>query len=123
MITEYDLFIILTLLFVKHFVADFIFQTEEQVRGKGIYGNWAGITHSLAHVLGTFIVFYMFFGVGISLMFAVLDGLIHYHVDWTKININKKYNYTVMDKQFWFWLGLDQLAHSLTYVWFIWLLI
>jgi hypothetical protein len=57
--------------------------------------------------------------------FAVIIGFIdfalHYHIDWAKININKRWNYTVENPKFWAWLGADQLAHSLTYLGLVWL--
>lgn len=115
-------FILLVLLFVKHFVVDFILQTEEQIRSKGIYFDWPGITHALQHGLGTFIAFFIFVDPSTALLVATIDTAIHYHVDWAKINLNKKYSYTPADKKFWVWFGADQLAHSLTYIWLIWAL-
>lgn len=113
-------FVVLVLLFIKHFVVDFIMQTDEQVRSKGIYLDWPGVVHSMQHGVGTFLIFFMFTDVITALLVGIIDFGVHYHVDWSKININKKYNYTPADKQFWVWLGADQLAHSLTYVWLVW---
>ena len=42
------------------------------------------------------------------------SGLVHYHIDWIKQQLNR--GYTTADRQFWFWLGADQAAHYLTYV-------
>lgn len=118
-----EIFLLLALLFVKHFIVDFHLQTETMVKEKGIYGARGGIEHSFQQGVGAFIVLIFFVSWPWAVIFALIDSLVHYHVDWAKININKKNNYTVMDKQFWFWLGLDQLAHSLTYVWICWVLI
>ena len=115
-------FYVLVLLFVKHFYVDFVIQTDEQVRGKGIYLNWAGITHSLNHGIGTFIIFFIISDVGTALAVGLVDAVIHYHIDWAKMNINKHKGYTPADPMFWTWLGADQLAHSLTYVWLAWTL-
>ena len=114
--------IILALLFFKHFLVDFVFQTNSHVQGKGIYGNLKGIEHSLQHAVGTGLMLLPFVGFEVAAFMAVLDGVIHYHIDWAKMNINKRWHYTPQDQQFWMWLGADQLAHSLTYVWFVWLL-
>jgi len=100
---------------VKHFVGDFVLQTNQMVAEKGIYGARYGIYHSLIQSAGTFLAFAWIHPV-IGLITAFLDFLAHYHIDWAKININKKYNYTPADRKFWFWLGLDQLAHQLTYI-------
>jgi len=39
------------------------------------------------------------------------------------MNINKRYGYTIEMTQFWAWLGADQLAHSLTYLFLVWALV
>ena len=103
---------------VKHFFADFVWQTNQMVQEKGIYGARYGIYHSLIQSAGTFLAFAWMHPV-LGLATAVIDFLAHYHIDWAKININKKYNYTPQDKQFWFWLGLDQLAHQITYIFLV----
>ena len=117
-----SIFGILALLFIKHWYIDFINQTMEEVHGKGIYGNWAGLGHSIKHGRATFAIFWF---IGIAWPSAIILGAIdfatHYHIDWAKININKRWNYTVEQPQFWAWLGADQLAHSLTYLMLVWL--
>ena len=123
--TMFDsIFILLALLFVKHWYIDFINQSMEEVNGKGIYGNAYGIMHSIKHGLGTFVVFWMFIvDIQYCLLIGFVDFVLHYHIDWAKININKKYNYTPENPKFWAWLGADQLAHSLTYLGLVWLAI
>jgi len=119
-----SIFILLALLFVKHWYIDFINQSMEEVNGKGIYGNAYGIMHSIKHGLGTFVVFWMFIvDIEYCLLIGFIDFVLHYHIDWLKININKKYNYTPENPKFWAWLGADQLAHSLTYLGLVWLAI
>lgn len=116
------IFLIISLLFVKHFVADFYLQTNEHVYGKGLYGNSKGIEHSLHHLIGTFGCLLFFINWEFALVLATVDGVIHYHIDWAKININKHHNLTPADQKFWFWLGVDQLLHSLTYIWIGWVI-
>jgi hypothetical protein len=119
-----SIFILLALLFVKHWYIDFVNQSMEEVVGKGIYGNAYGIMHSIKHGLGTWFIFWMFIGdIEYSLLIGFIDFVLHYHIDWAKININKKYNYTAENPKFWAWLGADQLAHSLTYLGLVWLAI
>lgn len=43
------LLIFLTLLQVKHFFVDWVFQTENEVKFKGFYLHPVGMTHSLKH--------------------------------------------------------------------------
>jgi len=117
-------FIILALLFIKHWYIDFVDQTAEEVASKGIYASRAGINHSLKHGFATAIIMCMLlFDWEIALALGFLDFVLHYHIDWAKININKKYNYTVETPQFWAWLGADQLAHSLTYLGLVWIIV
>jgi hypothetical protein len=115
---------VLVLLQIKHWYIDFVNQSTEEVHGKGIYGNWQGIKHSLKHGIATAFIFFLT-DIALSdvILLGILDFVIHYHIDWTKININKKHGYTVEMPQFWAWLGADQLAHQLTYIAMIGLLL
>ena len=49
-------------------------------------------------------------------MFALADAVIHYHIDWAKMNTSQRFNLKP-DNSDWFWilLGFDQLLHHLTY--------
>lgn len=107
--------IVFFLLQIKHFVADFMLQTPRMVMEKGTYGARHGIYHSLIQSAGTFIAFAWIHPL-LGVITALFDFVVHYNVDWAKMNINKHYGYTPQDPKFWFWLGLDQLAHQLTYV-------
>jgi hypothetical protein len=119
-----SIFVVLALLFVKHWYIDFVNQSMEEVTGKGIYGNAYGIMHSLKHGIGTAFVMWLFLNdLPFAVMLGFIDFVLHYHIDWAKININKKYNYTTENPKFWAWLGADQLAHSLTYIWLVWMIV
>jgi hypothetical protein len=110
--------IFLTLLFVKHFIIDFPLQTKYQWSNKGTYGHPGGILHAGLHGVGTFIIVYFFsHELWIPFFFATLDALFHYHIDWAKMNLNKKLGWgPTTHEQFWWLLGLDQLLHALTYI-------
>ena len=110
---------LLVLLQIKHWYIDFVNQTNDEVRSKGIYGESLGIWHSAKQGLGTLLAIIAITGNNYfleALVIALLDFVIHYHTDWAKININKKHNYTIETPQFWWWLGFDQLVHQLTYL-------
>lgn len=111
-----NIILILALLLIKHYFADFILQSHYQLINKGFYGHWGGILHALIHAIGTIIVFIIFVDWQAALIVGLVDGLIHYHVDWLKAQINKQYDLTVRDRGFWIVLGCDQLMHQLTYV-------
>jgi len=116
-----SIYILLSLLFVKHWYIDFVNQTNEEVQGKGIYGNAYGLMHSIKHGLITAIIFGLFVhDFDVAVIWGILDFVLHYHIDWAKMKINKRFGYTVEMPQFWVWLGADQLAHSLTYLFLVW---
>lgn len=120
-----ELFLFLILLQIKHWYVDFINQTNEEVVSKGIYGDRAGINHSAKQGIGTFVAVLLVAGFPYIVWAGFLAGIdffLHYHIDWAKININKKYHYTIQDKEFWLWLGADQMAHQISYLGLAWLM-
>ena len=109
------LLIFLSLLVIKHFICDFIFQNNWMIKEKGIYGKIGGIVHSLIHSIGTLVISLIITNeVSLSLFVSLIDFVTHYHIDWLKSNLSKKYS--PQETQFWIWLGADQLAHYLVYV-------
>ena len=100
-------------LMFKHFVCDFILQTSEMALCKGIYGHKEGLRHAFHHAIGTFIICIIFVSPHLSLSLAVLDFVIHYHIDWIKMKFGPK---SYKDKHYWAWFGADQFVHQLTYV-------
>ena len=117
-----SIFVLLGLLFVKHWYIDFVNQSAAEVAGKGTYGEAHGLMHSIKHGVATAVIFGLFTGdFAYSVIIGILDFVFHYHIDWAKMNINKRWGYTIEQPQFWAWLGADQLAHSLTYLGLVWL--
>ena len=107
-------FVILSLLFVKHFVCDFVIQAPYMIKEKGQYGSAGGIHHAVLHGLGTWAVLFAFVDTFSATILALADTVIHYHIDWTKIKLSNQWQ--VQDWAYWVWFGLDQLAHALTYI-------
>lgn len=106
--------LILTALIVKHFLVDFPLQSAYQVQHKGTYGHPGGLLHATLHGVGTYLV--LVWITPIALIFAILDSVIHYHIDWIKMQFNRMMNLSPQDPMFWWALGADQLLHYLTYV-------
>ncbi len=102
------------LLFIKHWYIDFVNQDMEEVNHKGIYFHWLGAKHSLKQGVATAAIF-LLLGVGFfnAVFLGALDFVIHYHTDWVKMNYG---NRDITTPQFWNHLGLDQLAHYMTYL-------
>jgi hypothetical protein len=115
-----EILLVLFLLFVKHWYVDFVNQSMDEVQSKGKYGSWLGIWHSIKHGLGTFLIFGLWdITVVGALILGTIDALVHYHVDWSKMNFG---NRDITTPQFWNHLGLDQLAHYTTYLILIWMI-
>jgi hypothetical protein len=111
-----EFIIFLFLLQVKHWYIDFVNQSNIEIEGKGIYGNWHGIGHSLKHGIATGLIIVCVFGLSFTpfaAMLAIIDTLVHYHIDWIKINWGSR---DMNTKTFWIHLGMDQMAHQLTYI-------
>lgn len=112
-----EVIVLLTLLTVKHFIFDFAYQPPYQFLNKGTYGHKGGIVHAGQHAVATFFILLFFASPWLALLIPVAEFLIHYHVDWAKMNINKKKGWGAnTHNEFWVLLGVDQLLHSLTYL-------
>ena len=70
--------------------------------------------HAMVHGLLTFFVVIGFVRPEDAVTLALLDTVIHYHIDWTKTNLSRGLG--INDHRFWIWFGLDQTLHYLTYV-------
>jgi hypothetical protein len=115
------MFILLALLFVKHWYIDFVNQSQEEVDGKGIYGNRAGLRHSFKHGFATFLIFLLFILDPVdAIVIGLIDFVAHYHIDYIKMHYG---NRDIKTPAFWAQLGLDQLAHYFCYLFLVWLVI
>ena len=118
--------ILLLLLQVKHWYADFACQTYEQTVKKGNYGDWIGISHSIDHfvyslvALLVYTVFVAPIAAATLFTIALIESIIHYHIDWVKVKFGTK---NMTSSLFWNQFGLDQLAHQLTYLAMVWYLL
>jgi hypothetical protein len=99
---------------VKHFICDFPLQANPFFyKNKGTYGHAGGIAHAAIHGLGTWII--------LGWQAALLDAVVHYHIDWAKMRLNKAWKLEPANSEaFWILLGFDQLLHQLTYIALLW---
>jgi hypothetical protein len=114
--------LILVLLQIKHFLVDWVLQTDRQIKHKGQYLHPVGIYHSLQHAAFTAVIA-AFVAPPQTLTLGIVDGLLHYHIDWAKQNLSSHYGLSTDNKGFWMLMGLDQLLHQLTYLLLVFLLI
>lgn len=99
---------------------------------KGQYGHMGGIIHATIHGVGTILCFLPFgFLFATCLALGVVDALVHYHVDWAKMNLGSaKYSkvtfdaegnkiLAIYDNKFFVWLIADQCLHFTTYIFLV----
>ena len=115
-----DIEVVLWALFAfqcKHFLCDFVWQTQRQVQTKGFYGRPGGIEHAGLHALTSLPAILILTRVPAQIVAVVIiEFVIHYHVDWTKARIDRVRELSVQDSAYWFLFGLDQFLHQLTYL-------
>ena len=111
----WEIFLLLCLFGIKHFIADFPLQYQYMVQEKGTYGAVGGLHHSMIHAVFTlFIIMFAVDAAYLALLLALADGILHYHIDWAKQQLNR--GLTMKDDRWWTLMGLDQCLHYLTYV-------
>ena len=109
---------------IKHYVVDWLIQPKYEWSNKGTYGHMGGIIHAGKHTIATLFILVligMAFSLSIAwwayLAIALVEGILHYHIDWAKMNINRIKGWTATTHaEFWMLTGTDQFAHALTYI-------
>lgn len=103
-------------LFTKHLLVDFPLQVRYQWSNKGTYGHPGGLLHAVLHGLFTMLCFWWFAPLA-CIWLGLIDAVLHYHIDWAKMNLNAKLGWgPTTHEEFWWLLGLDQFLHALTYI-------
>jgi Protein of unknown function (DUF3307) len=117
-----NLLLMLVAFQVKHVICDGPLQTLRMVKDKAVYGKPQGLLHGAIHAVGSFLVLAAF---GVSLpsafAFGVLDGIIHYHIDFSKENTVTRIGWGYSDGPFWWSIITDQSLHHITYLFLAWL--
>lgn len=123
MIVIEQVFFLLLIFQVKHFLADYPLQTTWML-GK-FRPDWSFFwpltLHCLVHAWLTAVIVTAIDPT--KWWLAVVDFVIHFVMD--RIKAGPKYlgRYNVKEKQFWWSLGLDQSVHHLTHYFIIWSLV
>ena len=100
---------------------DWIWQTPLELKTKGIYNHYGGHQHSFKHAMATVLCFLCFItDINTLAIVFVIEYLLHYHIDWFKMNINNWMKYTPSDSKFWMAIGVDQFLHQMNYIVLIW---
>jgi hypothetical protein len=117
-----EILALLLLLHIKHWYADFKIQTYMQTVKKGVWLDPIGLSHTVDHIWTTLtclLIFSLFHPISAVtiVVVAVLEGIYHYVIDYTKVKYGCKDN---TKPQFWNQFGLDQLAHQISYLVMVW---
>jgi len=120
-----EILLLMLLLQIKHCYADFVIQTYAQTVHKGIYRDPVGISHTIDHVWTSLVVilgfsFFITTNPFTIMWVCLIEGILHYHIDWVKVKYGNKDN---RSPQHWAQFGYDQLAHQVTYLWMIWMIL
>ena len=105
---------LLVVMALKHFVADFLFQTGWIAHGKEGRKGW--LTPLIVHVLGHGILTLLIALVVAPHLWwlALVDVVIHAAVDRGKATVVNRCYWDFTKAQFWWLLGFDQLLHQIT---------
>ncbi|MGB8278666.1 MAG: DUF3307 domain-containing protein [Methylovirgula sp.] len=104
---------------IKHFLADFLFQTSWMAYGKAQKREWLKplAVHAGIHAAMTFLLALVFLP---SLWWlSLVDFVVHGSIDRAKALATRGLGLTEKDSASWWLLGLDQALHQLTHFCFI----
>ncbi len=103
---------------LKHYLADFHWQTAWMIANKGRYGHPGGLVHAGMH--GAFSLPVLIFAAPampeVVAILVLAEIIAHYHIDWIKARGVDRQGLDQTDKHFWRFVGLDQAAHQMTYL-------
>lgn len=113
--------LLLLLLQIKHLAADYFLQSGYMVANKGRYGHPGGIQHAGLHAMGSAgVLLAAGIGTGTVVILALIELLLHYHIDWVKELLTRLWKLDPNVVRFWHVHGVDQALHQATYVATVW---
>jgi hypothetical protein len=105
------------LLQVKHGICDGLLQTRWMLTEKGSYGKSGGLAHAGEHGAGSLAALLLYGLAPLSaLAIAAADTVVHYHIDFGKEFLSRKFALTPRDTYFWWLLTADQALHHAFYL-------
>lgn len=113
------------LLVIKHFVCDFALQGRfKQTHDKHLLTSEKGHRHALDHAVGTALIFVFVSSWALAqgqtifttiVVFAVLDYVLHFIVDYLKNNFVRANDMKQSERQYWILTSVDQCMHTVCY--------
>ena len=109
---------------IKHYIADYLLQPGWILAGKGDFLKPGGYAHAGIHAaLSLILLLAVGTPIGLALILFVAEFVIHYLLDYGKIQYSRGVEVDTHPSRFWALHGLDQLAHQLTYAAMIYVVI
>jgi hypothetical protein len=101
---------------LKHVIADYFMQPGWMLAGKGDFRRIGGYAHAGVHAALSLIVLAI---AGIPMLamlgIAIAELVVHYLLDYSKIQYSKGVHVDTQPQRFWSLHGIDQMGHQLTY--------
>ena len=99
---------------LKHYAADFVFQTNWMAHGKERMQGWVlpMLSHAGCHAAMTLAL--VLFVAPALWWLALIDFAVHVAVDRSKTAVSHWGKWQPSDKHFWWLLGFDQFLHQVT---------
>jgi hypothetical protein len=109
-------FILFIGLELKHYIADYFLQPAWILIGKGDLRHPGGYAHAGIHAAMSAVVL-LVAGTPLPILAAlvVAEFVVHYALDYAKIQYSKGVHVDTRPSRFWALHGIDQLTHQLTY--------
>ena len=108
--------LLLFLLAIKHGVCDLALQAVYcRPSNKHIFFSPRAMMHSLHHGVGAWIVLIPFTNYLTAITLAVLDGISHHIIDFSKSTLVKNKNWPMEGKMYWVATTVDQNLHFSVY--------
>jgi len=116
-----EIFILLIIFQIKHFLADFPMQGKYMLGKFKLGFDWIAPlgAHCLVHALFTALIVFWYLPPKDYWYLPVIDFVIHFIQDRIKASPNILGRWKPDNKYFWWALGQDQMVHHLTHYWII----
>lgn len=109
--------LIFFLLAIKHGICDLALQALYcRPSNKHIWSSSNAILHSLHHGVGTWLVLIFFTNYLLAISLAVLDAVLHHHIDYVKSIVVRRKGWTLDGTWYWIATTVDQNLHFAGYL-------
>ena len=96
-----------------HWIADFIFQTDEMAKNKSTSNMWLA-KHILSYMLGLFLVLCLAIPLAELIPWILVNGVLHFVIDYCTSRISSKLYAKGDIHNFFVVIGFDQFLHAVS---------